>query len=179
MVALLWMRPVSFSAVLLEILTRASLLLCLVSTTATTGPNGSLFFLSCGISETNPRHGGWNPPEIQIDQVIINADFSPNLSDNDTVFSSCIPFFDTFQNESSAIGGKYQSIHLYIHGYSTNMVFISSSSSYLFSYVRNARIRVQSWGDGKWWNRWIASTLPCTYAGSHCQNNQCLSSFRG
>lgn len=75
-----------------------------VSTTATTGPNGSLFFLSCGISETNPRHGGWNPPEIQIDQVIINADFSPNLSDNDTVFSSCIPFFDTFQNESSAIG---------------------------------------------------------------------------
>lgn len=73
-------------------------------TTETTGPNGSLFFLTCGISDTDQYNGGWSPPTIRFDQLVVNADFSSVQAVSSSVFRPCAPFYDIFRNASADIG---------------------------------------------------------------------------
>ncbi|KAG9058535.1 hypothetical protein FS842_008832 [Serendipita sp. 407] len=74
------------------------------TTTSTTGPNGSLFFLSCGISLSRRTRGKWDPPNITISDLVINVDFSSVEATKGTLFEPCAPYLDAFHNASAAIG---------------------------------------------------------------------------
>ncbi|KAG8819208.1 hypothetical protein FRC17_010552 [Serendipita sp. 399] len=73
------------------------------TTTATTGPNGSLFFLNCGVS-IERRRAGWTPPDIRINNLVINVDFSSEEATKGTLFEPCGPYIEAFRNASAAIG---------------------------------------------------------------------------
>jgi hypothetical protein len=62
--------------------------------TKTSGPNGSIEFLNCGIDG-----GGWNPPHISIDQLIVKP-----LSDAGSVFNNCKKYMSIFNDAADKYG---------------------------------------------------------------------------
>ncbi|PVF95113.1 hypothetical protein CPB86DRAFT_604918 [Serendipita vermifera] len=73
-------------------------------TAATSGPNGSIFFLNCGISLSDRSRGKWDPPALKASDLVTNVDFSNNDALLGTIFEPCIPFADDFRSKSAAIG---------------------------------------------------------------------------
>ncbi|KAG6885977.1 hypothetical protein C0993_006904 [Termitomyces sp. T159_Od127] len=59
-------------------------------TTRTTGPNGSIDWLNCGLNG-----GGWNPPYVQIDDLVF-VDLSAAISSGKGAFLLCKPFVQYF-----------------------------------------------------------------------------------
>lgn len=59
--------------------------------TTTSGPNGSIYWLDCGIQDGGIQDGGWNPPSFTTDDVI-----AKDLSQAGDLYSPCQPYFDTF-----------------------------------------------------------------------------------
>lgn len=86
-------------------LTNVCLVFSIAPTATTSGPNGSIFFLNCGINASDPYNGGWTPPTIRIDQLVITSNFSSPQAVAAGVFGPCAPFYDNFLNASAAIGG--------------------------------------------------------------------------
>ncbi|KAJ7877090.1 glycoside hydrolase family 23 protein [Mycena olivaceomarginata] len=60
-------------------------------TTNTTGPNGSIDWLNCGIDTD-----GWDPPYISIDRTVV-VDLSDALQSSNSVFTACSHFVGLFQ----------------------------------------------------------------------------------
>jgi len=54
-----------------------------------TGPNGSIDWLNCGISKSNPN-SQWNAPTLKISDIVVKELTA------DGVFAPCAPFFDMF-----------------------------------------------------------------------------------
>ncbi|KAG6898181.1 hypothetical protein C0992_004168 [Termitomyces sp. T32_za158] len=61
-----------------------------VQTTRTTGPNGSIDWLNCGLNG-----GGWNPPYVQIDDLVF-VDLSAAINSGKGAFLPCKPFVQYF-----------------------------------------------------------------------------------
>ncbi|KAJ7091163.1 glycoside hydrolase family 23 protein [Mycena epipterygia] len=70
----------------------------LESITATTGPNGSLDWLNCGVAS-----GGWNPPYISVDNMIA-ADLSQAIKSPSTPFSACSAYVGMFEKYADQYG---------------------------------------------------------------------------
>jgi hypothetical protein len=58
--------------------------------TTETGPNGSIYWLNCGI-----ENEGWRPPYFTVDQVIAK-DLNTVLSWSDNPYNPCRPYLDAF-----------------------------------------------------------------------------------
>lgn len=56
----------------------------------TTGPNGSIEWLNCGISKSNPT-SQWNAPTLKIEDIIVKD------LDANGIFAPCAKFFDLFE----------------------------------------------------------------------------------
>lgn len=67
------------------------------TTTKTSGPNGSIDWLNCGINA-----GGWNPPFIRIENVITQS-LSSALSSGSSPFKACAPYVWIFEK----YGGQF------------------------------------------------------------------------
>ncbi|KAG8934087.1 hypothetical protein FRC03_004909 [Tulasnella sp. 419] len=65
-------------------------------TTKTTGPNGSIDFLNCGI-----HSGGWTPPKITVKNLIYKSLDNPNVR---KTFAPCTKYFDKFEQYAKANG---------------------------------------------------------------------------
>jgi len=59
-------------------------------TTATTGPNGSIYWLNCGIDD-----GGWSPPRVSVDDIV-SRDLSSAVSEPGSPFKACTKFIGLF-----------------------------------------------------------------------------------
>ncbi|KAJ7939456.1 glycoside hydrolase family 23 protein [Mycena leptocephala] len=67
-------------------------------TTNTTGPNGSIDWLNCGIDAD-----GWNPPYITVDQTVA-VNLSDALQSSSSVFVACSQFVGIFQTYAGTYG---------------------------------------------------------------------------
>jgi len=67
------------------------------TTTQTSGPNGSIDWLNCGINA-----GGWNPPFIRIENVITQS-LSSALNSGSSPFKACAPYVWIFEK----YGGQF------------------------------------------------------------------------
>ena len=63
--------------------------------TTTSGPNGSIYWLNCGIQD-----GGWRPPSFTVDDVIAQ-DLETALSQPGNPFGPCQPYLEAFKQASS------------------------------------------------------------------------------
>jgi len=61
-----------------------------LETTATTGPNGSLDWMNCGIND-----GGWRPPKVTVDDIVFE-DLSSAVKDPNSPFHACSKFVPIF-----------------------------------------------------------------------------------
>ncbi|KAJ7079117.1 lysozyme-like protein [Mycena belliarum] len=68
--------------------------------TSTTGPNGSLDWLNCGINS-----GGWNPPYMGVNDIIA-ADLTQALTQPGTPFKACSDFVWMFEKYANQYGLK-------------------------------------------------------------------------
>ncbi|TFK54192.1 glycoside hydrolase family 23 protein [Heliocybe sulcata] len=59
--------------------------------TATSGPNGNIDWLNCGLND-----GGWNPPYIRVEDVV-TKDLGEAVKDPNSAFKACSAYIDTFQ----------------------------------------------------------------------------------
>ncbi|KAH9858742.1 lysozyme-like domain-containing protein [Lenzites betulinus] len=66
--------------------------------TKTTGPNGSIDWLNCGVKD-----GGWNPPHVTVDDIV-SVDLAKALQSSNTPFKACSAFIDTFYEASGTYG---------------------------------------------------------------------------
>ncbi|KAF8606232.1 lysozyme-like protein [Ceratobasidium sp. AG-I] len=57
-------------------------------TSKTTGPNGSQDWLNCGLN-----NGGWNPPHIEVKDLIVK-DLGAVMSSGNNIFKPCAPYTD-------------------------------------------------------------------------------------
>lgn len=83
----------SFNCPLLNMLNRPP-----VSTTKTSGPNGSIDFLNCGIDS-----GGWTPPSIHIKDVVVKS-LSEAIQSSDSPFHACKPYVGFFNRYGDQYG---------------------------------------------------------------------------
>lgn len=67
------------------------------TTTTTSGPNGSIDWLNCGVNA-----GGWNPPFIRIENVITQS-LSSALNSGSSPFKACAPYIWIFEK----YGGQF------------------------------------------------------------------------
>lgn len=67
--------------------------------TATTGPNGSIDWINCGIDS-----GGWSPPKVQVSDLII-VDLSTSLSQDDSPYQACKSYVETFEKYGKQYNG--------------------------------------------------------------------------
>ncbi|KAF9454021.1 glycoside hydrolase family 23 protein [Macrolepiota fuliginosa MF-IS2] len=68
------------------------------ATTKTSGPNGSIDFLNCGIDG-----GGWNPPFIHINDVVVKS-LSEAIKSSSSPFHACAPFVSIFNKYGGQFG---------------------------------------------------------------------------
>ena len=64
--------------------------------TTTSGPNGSIYWLNCGIQD-----GGWRPPFFTT-STVISKDLGAVLSESGNPYGPCSAFLDAFYQASSA-----------------------------------------------------------------------------
>jgi len=69
------------------------------SVTATTGPNGSLDWLNCGVTES----GGWNPPFITVKDITVN-DLATAAAQPGSPFQACSAFTWAFEQYGKQYG---------------------------------------------------------------------------
>lgn len=67
-------------------------------TTKTTGPNGSLDWLNCGVES-----GGWHPPQVRVEDLIFK-DLDSALNDPNTPFRPCRQFVHLFNRYGGEFG---------------------------------------------------------------------------
>ncbi|KDQ53458.1 glycoside hydrolase family 23 protein [Jaapia argillacea MUCL 33604] len=66
--------------------------------TATSGPNGNIDWLNCGIN-----NGGWNPPFVKVSDII--AQYLPDaIKVNGSPFQACQKFVSTFEKYGQQFG---------------------------------------------------------------------------
>jgi len=68
------------------------------SSTKTSGPNGSIDFLNCGING-----GGWSPPSIHIKDVIVKP-LSEAIKTSGSPFHACSPYLSFFNKYGDQFG---------------------------------------------------------------------------
>jgi len=66
--------------------------------TATSGPNGNIEWLNCGIT-----HGGWTPPFVKLSDII-SKDLVSAIEDPKSPFKPCAPFVQTFEKYGKQFG---------------------------------------------------------------------------
>jgi len=66
--------------------------------TTTTGPNGAIDWLNCGVDS-----GGWNPAYVTVDDIV-TKDLSTVLAQNNSAFAPCAPYLDLFNKYSKQYG---------------------------------------------------------------------------
>lgn len=64
--------------------------------------NGNIDWLVCGIHS----EGGWDPAYVGINDIVY-IDLNNTLTDKESPFQMCKPYFDTF----TKVGGEYNSTH--------------------------------------------------------------------
>ncbi|KAJ7772593.1 glycoside hydrolase family 23 protein [Mycena maculata] len=69
------------------------------SITKTTGPNGAIGWLNCGLTWS----GGWNPPYITIDQIK-SKDLSSAVTESGTPFTACNAYVSLFEQYANQYG---------------------------------------------------------------------------
>jgi len=69
-------------------------------TTHTTGPNGKLDWLNCGLTD-----GGWNPPFVRVSDVV-SVDLKTALKSSSSPFHACADFVDIFYAAADKYGLK-------------------------------------------------------------------------
>lgn len=67
--------------------------------TATTGPNGAIDWINCGVND-----GGWRPPKVAISDLV-TVDLSWSYSQDGSPFKACGEFIWMFEK----YGGQYGS----------------------------------------------------------------------
>ena len=67
--------------------------------TSTSGPNGSIYWLNCGIT----GEGGWNPPPVKVDQLI-TLNLTVVMADPDNIFKPCAPYVQLFETHGKTYG---------------------------------------------------------------------------
>jgi len=65
--------------------------------TSTSGPNGNIYWLNCGITE-----GGWTPPSVRV-QDLVFRDLRSVVDNQNNVFKPCAPYLSLFE--------KYANMH--------------------------------------------------------------------
>lgn len=68
------------------------------TTTKTSGPNGSIDFLNCGID-----NGGWNPPRINIKDVVVKS-LSEAIQSSSSPFHACKSYVSLFNKYGDQYG---------------------------------------------------------------------------
>ncbi|KAJ7282986.1 lysozyme-like protein [Mycena rebaudengoi] len=68
--------------------------------TPTTGPNGAMYWLTCGIEA-----GGWNPPHVTVDELKV-VDLTEALKSGDSPFKACAPYVGMFYKYAGQFGLK-------------------------------------------------------------------------
>ncbi|KAJ6594139.1 lysozyme-like domain-containing protein [Mycena capillaripes] len=68
--------------------------------TSTTGPNGDIDWLNCGLTGS-----GWNPPNLHVSDIIA-ADLKTALKDPNSPFKACSPYVDYFYQYADQFGLK-------------------------------------------------------------------------
>lgn len=63
--------------------------------TATSGPNGNIDWINCGITD-----GGWRPPVVHISDIV-TVDLSSALKDSSSPFQACTPYASIFEKYAS------------------------------------------------------------------------------
>jgi hypothetical protein len=63
--------------------------------TATSGPNGKIDWLDCGINDD----GGWRPPHVNVSEVIA-VDLSTSLNSPNSPFKPCKPYISLFNKHA-------------------------------------------------------------------------------
>ncbi|EJD02769.1 glycoside hydrolase family 23 protein [Fomitiporia mediterranea MF3/22] len=58
--------------------------------TATTGPNGKIDWLNCGLTD-----GGWHPPYVSVNDLV-TKDLSEAVSEDNSPFKACSEYIDLF-----------------------------------------------------------------------------------
>ncbi|KZT07194.1 glycoside hydrolase family 23 protein [Laetiporus sulphureus 93-53] len=66
--------------------------------TPTSGPNGDIDWLNCGIND-----GGWRPPDVKISDIITKALTITN-TDSDNAFQPCAPYVELFEQHANETG---------------------------------------------------------------------------
>lgn len=69
--------------------------------TATSGPNGAITWLNCGLDGS-----GWNPPYIQVSDLI-SADLGQSISTGNSPFNACSDYVDMFYQYAEQNGREY------------------------------------------------------------------------
>jgi len=69
----------------------------IAKTTKIAGPNGSLNWMDCGISSSNPSSGGWSPPTVKLDEIVY-MDLDTALQNSSSPFQNCQPYLQTFKD---------------------------------------------------------------------------------
>jgi len=69
--------------------------------TKTTGPNGSIAFLDCGINKS----GGWNPPNFHVSDLVVES-LSSALENPNSPFKACKAYLSLFNKYADQYGLK-------------------------------------------------------------------------
>lgn len=69
------------------------------NTTATTGPNGSIDWLNCGLESP----GGWTPPNIKITDIV-TVDLETVIDSGDSPFAACKQYLPLFKKHAEKNG---------------------------------------------------------------------------
>ena len=71
-----------------------------VNITATSGPNGNIDWINCGIAD-----GGWKPPFVRISDIV-TVELSSVLEDSASPFQACTPYVSTFEKYGEQFKGE-------------------------------------------------------------------------
>lgn len=75
-------------------------MLCAEEVTATSGPNGDIDWLNCGVTG-----GGWNPPFVKVDEII-TQELSSAVQDPNSPFKACEAYVPLFEQYGGQFGSK-------------------------------------------------------------------------
>ncbi|KAF8348344.1 glycoside hydrolase family 23 protein [Amanita rubescens] len=66
--------------------------------TSTSGPNGSIYWLNCGIT-----NGGWKAPFVRV-QDLVSRDLRSVINNQNNVFKPCAPYLSQFEKYANMYG---------------------------------------------------------------------------
>ncbi|KDQ21417.1 glycoside hydrolase family 23 protein [Botryobasidium botryosum FD-172 SS1] len=69
-----------------------------INVTTTTGPNGAIDWLNCGVDSD-----GWNPAYVTVDDIV-TKDLATVLAQDNSAFAPCAPYLDLFNKYSKQYG---------------------------------------------------------------------------